>query len=61
MAVPRLTKIVINMGVKGAVENKGRVDTAARDLAECAHAPSMCGAWPSAALVWSVGDHWTVR
>jgi large subunit ribosomal protein L5 len=33
MAVPRLTKIVINMGVKGAVENKGRVDTAARDLA----------------------------
>lgn len=33
MAVPRLTKIVINMGVKGAVENKGRVDAAARDLA----------------------------
>lgn len=33
MAVPRLSKIVINMGVKGAVENKARVDAAARDLA----------------------------
>src|SRR5687767_5230922 len=33
MAVPRLTKIVVNMGVKGAVENKGRVDTAAKELA----------------------------
>jgi len=33
MAVPRLTKIVINMGVKGAVESKARVETAARDLA----------------------------
>ncbi len=32
-AVPRLTKIVVNMGCKGAVENKSRVDTAARDLA----------------------------
>src|SRR5262245_46544498 len=31
-AVPRLTKIVINMGVKGAVENKGRVDAAVKDL-----------------------------
>ena len=32
-AVPRLTKIVVNMGVGAAVENKGRVETAARDLA----------------------------
>lgn len=32
-AVPRLEKIVINMGVKGAVENKSRVESAARDLA----------------------------
>jgi len=35
-AVPRLTKIVINMGVGSAVENKGRVETAARDLATIA-------------------------
>ena len=33
MAVPRLVKIVVNMGVKGAVENKAKVETAARDLA----------------------------
>ena len=33
MAVPRLQKIVVNMGCKGAVENKGRVDAAVRDLA----------------------------
>jgi large subunit ribosomal protein L5 len=33
MAVPTLTKIVVNMGVSGAVENKARVDAAARDLA----------------------------
>jgi large subunit ribosomal protein L5 len=33
MAIPRLIKIVINMGVKGAVENKSKVDTAARDMA----------------------------
>ena len=32
-AVPRLTKIVVNMGVGSAVENKGRVEVAARDLA----------------------------
>lgn len=32
MAVPRLTKIVINMGVKGAVEQKSYVDSAVRDL-----------------------------
>ncbi len=33
MAVPRLEKIVINMGVSGAVENKSRVETAAKELA----------------------------
>ena len=33
MAIPRLQKIVVNMGVKGAVENKGRVDQAAKDMA----------------------------
>ena len=33
MAIPRPVKIVVNMGVKGAVENKARVETAARDLA----------------------------
>ena len=33
MAVPRLTKIVVNMGVKGSVENKSKVDSAAKDLA----------------------------
>ena len=32
-AVPALHKIVVNMGVKGAVENKARVETAARDMA----------------------------
>jgi len=32
MAVPALKKIVINMGVSGAVENKARVDIAAKDL-----------------------------
>ncbi len=32
MAAPKLTKIVINMGCKGAVENKARVDAAAKDL-----------------------------
>jgi large subunit ribosomal protein L5 len=31
-AVPRLVKITVNMGVKGAVDNKARVETAARDL-----------------------------
>ncbi|MEL6429405.1 MAG: 50S ribosomal protein L5 [Planctomycetota bacterium] len=31
-AIPRLEKIVINMGVKGAVESKSKVETAARDL-----------------------------
>ena len=34
LAVPRLTKIVVNMGVKGAVENKGRVETAVRDMSQ---------------------------
>jgi large subunit ribosomal protein L5 len=33
LAIPRLVKIVIDMGVKGAVENKSRVDQAAKDLA----------------------------
>ena len=32
-AVPKLTRIVVNMGCKGAVENKSLVDSAARDLA----------------------------
>jgi len=32
-AVPQLKKIVVNMGVGSAVENKGRVEVAARDLA----------------------------
>jgi large subunit ribosomal protein L5 len=32
MAVPALKKIVINMGVNGAVENKTRVEIAARDM-----------------------------
>lgn len=32
-AIPRLEKIVVNMGVRGAVENKARVETAARDMA----------------------------
>jgi large subunit ribosomal protein L5 len=33
MAVPRLMKIVVNMGVGSAVENKGRVESASKDLA----------------------------
>jgi large subunit ribosomal protein L5 len=33
LAVPRLDKIVVNMGVKGAVENKGKVETAAKEMA----------------------------
>jgi large subunit ribosomal protein L5 len=32
MAAPRLTKIVVNMGCKGAVENKGLIDSAVRDM-----------------------------
>ncbi|MAB81335.1 MAG: 50S ribosomal protein L5 [Planctomycetes bacterium] len=32
MAAPRLEKIVVNMGCKGAVENKNRIDSAVRDL-----------------------------
>jgi large subunit ribosomal protein L5 len=31
-AIPRLEKIVVNMGVKGAVESKSKVESAARDL-----------------------------
>ncbi len=33
LAVPRLEKIVVNMGCKGAVENKARIEAAAKDLA----------------------------
>jgi len=33
LAVPRLEKIVVNMGVRGSADNKAKVDTAARDLA----------------------------
>jgi large subunit ribosomal protein L5 len=33
LAVPGLEKIVVNMGVNGAAESKGRVETASRDLA----------------------------
>ncbi|HJP01311.1 MAG: 50S ribosomal protein L5 [Planctomycetes bacterium] len=33
LALPRLEKIVVNMGVKGAVENKSKVESAAKDLA----------------------------
>ena len=33
LAVPGLEKIVVNMGVKGAAESKGRVETAAKELA----------------------------
>jgi len=33
LAAPRLTRVVVNMGCKGAVENKARVDAAARDMA----------------------------
>ncbi len=36
MAVPGLKKVVINMGCKGAVETKARIDAAARDLAQIA-------------------------
>ncbi|MEX1026338.1 MAG: 50S ribosomal protein L5 [Planctomycetota bacterium] len=35
-AAPRLQKVVINMGCKGAVENKNRVEVAARELATIA-------------------------
>jgi large subunit ribosomal protein L5 len=33
MAVPGLQKVIINMGCKGAVETKARIDAAVRDLA----------------------------
>lgn len=33
MALPKLTKIVVNMGCKGAVENKSRIDAAMKDMA----------------------------
>ena len=32
-AVPKLSKIVVNMGCKGAVENKATIDAAVRDMA----------------------------
>jgi large subunit ribosomal protein L5 len=32
LAVPTLQKIIINMGVNGAVENKTRVEIAAKDM-----------------------------
>ena len=34
MAAPKLVKIVVNMGVKGAVENKALVESAAKDLGQ---------------------------
>ena len=34
LEVPRLTKIVINMGVGSAVENKSRIDSAVKNLAQ---------------------------
>lgn len=33
MALPKLTKIVVNMGCKGAIENKSRIDAAMKDMA----------------------------
>ena len=36
MAVPGLKKVVINMGCKGAVETKARIDAAVRDLSAIA-------------------------
>ena len=33
MAVPRLNKVVVSMGVGAAIENKNRLDAAAKDLA----------------------------
>lgn len=42
LALPRLLKISINMGCKGAVENKGRVEAAAKDLAQiCGQKPTI--------------------
>ncbi len=32
-AAPKLSRIVVNMGCKGAVENKGRIDAAVKDMA----------------------------
>jgi len=33
LSLPKLEKIVVNMGVEGAVENKGKVESAAKDMA----------------------------
>jgi large subunit ribosomal protein L5 len=42
MAIPGLRKVVINMGCKGAVENKARIDAAVRDLAViCGQRPTV--------------------
>jgi large subunit ribosomal protein L5 len=45
MAVPRLEKIVVSMGVGKAIENKNRLDAAAKDLASITgQKPTMCKA-----------------
>ncbi len=50
LAVPRLEKIVISMGVGAAIENKNRLDAAAKDLALIAgQKPSICKARKSVA------------
>ena len=50
MAVPRIEKIVVNMGVGGATENKKRLEDAMRDLAVITgQKPSVCRAKKSVA------------
>ena len=45
LAVPRLEKIVVSMGVGKAIENKNRLDAAAKDLAMITgQKPTMCKA-----------------
>lgn len=42
MAIPGLQKVVINMGCKGAVENKARIDAAVRDMSViCGQKPTV--------------------
>jgi len=42
MAIPNLKKVVINMGCKGAVETKARIDAAVRDLSViCGQKPTI--------------------
>ncbi len=49
-AVPKLQKIVISMGVGEAIENKNRLDAAAKDLAQIAgQKPLVCKARKSVA------------